>query len=222
MVKIVPTNPEIVERITAMGGRVAKDAFIHPGAFLEGPNDIANHVTVYNDCKIGAYTYVNVGTVIYAKTFIGKFCSIGRWVEVGLAQHPVDALTTHPILVSPDLYDDTAYKAVACGKWGFHSPTSIGHDVWVGAKVSVVSGVSVGHGAILAAGCVVTKDVPPYMIVGGVPSRPIRLRFPEPIVQRLLALSWWDMPLSALVGLDFNNIEHTIEILEEKKYKLAQ
>ena len=98
--------------------------------------------------------------------------------------------------------------------------TQVGNDVWSGHNVNVMAGVNVGDGVIIAAGAVVTKDVPPYAIVAGVPAQIIRYRFSEKNIERLLALKWWEMELSELSGLSFKDIEKCLDALEEKKLKL--
>jgi tetrahydrodipicolinate N-succinyltransferase len=92
---------------------------------------------------------------------------------------------------------------------------TIGNDVWMGHNVNVLGGVTVGDGAIIAAGSIVTKDVPPYGIVAGVPATLKRLRFPEKTVERLLRVKWWDLELEMLSGLPFRDIDRSLDALEE-------
>jgi acetyltransferase-like isoleucine patch superfamily enzyme len=96
-------------------------------------------------------------------------------------------------------------------------PVTVGNDVWTGHNVNVTAGVDVGDGAIIAAGSVVTKDVPPYAIVAGVPAVVKRLRFPEKTVERLLRVKWWDLELSQLSGLPFRDVERCLDRVEEIK-----
>ena len=117
----------------AAGGRVAKSAAVAEKAILETPVDIADHVTVYGGSSIGAFTYVNVGTVIYGRVQIGRFCSIGRNIEIGLAHHPVDYLSTHPFQVARSLFlRHPGYEQIQCKAWQFHKDTKVGNDVWIG------------------------------------------------------------------------------------------
>ncbi|MBS0028835.1 CatB-related O-acetyltransferase [Chitinophaga sp. 2R12] len=94
--------------------------------------------------------------------------------------------------IAEDKFDDTP------------APVTIGNDVWIGLNSSVMGGVTIGNGAIIAAHSVVTKDVPPYAIVGGVPAKIIKYRFSEEVISRMEALKWWDMPEDALK----RNISH--------------
>ena len=96
---------------------------------------------------------------------------------------------------------------------------SIGNDVWTGHNVNVMAGINVGDGAIIAAGSGVTKDVPAFAIVAGVPATVKRLRFPEKTIERLLRVKWWDLELSDLSGLPFRDVERCLDLIEEIKAK---
>jgi len=129
---------------------------------------------------------------------IGAFCSIGEHVFVGLrGRHPTHWLTTHPAFYSTQgqagtsLVDYTTFSE-------YTGRTRIGNDVWISARALILGGLTVGHGAIVAAGAVVTQDVPPYAIVGGVPARILRMRFNDEVVSELLSLRWWDLPVEVL------------------------
>ena len=91
---------------------------------------------------------------------------------------------------------------------------TIGNDVWMGHNVNVLSGVNVGDGAVIAAGAAVTKDVPPYAMVAGVPATIKRFRFSKDIIDRLLRSKWWDLELSQLSGLPFRDIERCLDAIE--------
>ncbi len=91
---------------------------------------------------------------------------------------------------------------------------TIGNDVWTGHNVNIMSGVNVGDGAVIAAGSVVTKDVPPYAVVAGVPATIKRFRFSEHIIARLLRSKWWELELSQLSGLPFNDVGRCLDAIE--------
>jgi chloramphenicol O-acetyltransferase type B len=145
--------------------------------------------SILNHCNVGAYTYVGRNCLLQNVT-IGRFCSIAHDVNLGLGNHPISMYSTSPIFYRANnplnvqiVKEDShflEYKEIV-----------IGSDVWIGAKVVVLDGVSVGHGAILAAGAVVTKDVPPFAIMGGVPAKIIKYRFNEEVQLGLLHSEWW-------------------------------
>ncbi len=214
-------QPDVREMMTAAGGRIARSASIAEGVVFETPVDVADNVTIYGRSRLGAFTYVNVGCVLYNGVRLGKFCSLGRGVELGLAQHAMDHLSTHPFVCVNSLFSRIPeYADMKRVPWRFHPETKIGNDVWFGAKASVVAGVTIGDGAVIAAGAVVTKDVEPYTIVGGVSAKPIRKRFSDPIIEQLLALKWWDLPLAELRDLPFDNIEACVERLQDVRKRL--
>nr|WP_305849016.1 CatB-related O-acetyltransferase [Shinella sp. HZN7] len=95
--------------------------------------------------------------------------------------------------------------------------TLIGNDVWIGANAIILPGIAIGDGAIIAAGSVVSRDVPPYAIVGGVPARVIRYRFDETTIDRLMKIRWWRFSLEGLADIPFNDIQVTLTMLEERR-----
>lgn len=123
---------------------------------------------------------------------IGRFCSIADRVEILLGgNHRVDWVSTFPFAAMTGLFP------TARDLDGHHASggdVTIGHDVWLGSGAIILSGVSVGHGAVVAARAVVTRSVPPYAIVGGNPAKLIRYRFDEASIAALLESAWWDLP----------------------------
>ncbi len=134
-----------------------------------------------------------------AKLTIGAYGSIADDVNIMLGgNHRTDFITTYPFGAMPALWPEAAGRndfAVSRGD------VVIGHDVWLGSGCMILSGVTVGHGAVVAARAVVTKDVAPYAIVGGNPAQLIRMRFEADTVARLLATQWWDLPRQRIVAL---------------------
>ena len=159
---------------------------------FERPATLFNGVSL-NHCKIGAYSYISAKTNALLTT-IGRYCSIGDNVRLGLTEHPVDHLLTSPIAYK-QLFDwHQTYEPP--DTWNEFQPVHIEHDVWIGAGATVLGGVRLGTGCIVAARAVVTRDVPPYTIVAGIPAKPIKMRFGDAVVERLLALRHWryDLP----------------------------
>jgi acetyltransferase-like isoleucine patch superfamily enzyme len=134
-----------------------------------------------------------------AKLTIGKYGSIADDVNIMLGgNHRLDFVTTYPFGAMTALWPEAIDRrdfAVSRGD------VTIGHDVWLGSGCMILSGVTVGHGAVVAARAVVTRDVPPYAVVGGNPAQVIKTRFDPPTVMRLLATAWWDLPRERIATL---------------------
>lgn len=174
------------------------------GLFTEKNVEVANCGYIRRT-EIGLWSYANYSTL--SDTLIGRFCSIGRFCNLGANSHPTEWITTHPIAFRVGAKGQT-YKVVP--------PARIGNDVWIGDHVTILRGVNVGHGAVLGAGAVVTKDVPPYAIVVGVPGSVRRFRFPDDIIRKLLDLRWWDYGEAAIEGIRLDKIEEAIEIISDR------
>ena len=125
---------------------------------------------------------------------IGKFCSIacGAKFLFNSANHTLRSLSTY---IFPVLFEEWGLDVERIPEaWDNRGDIVIGNDVWIGYEAVVLAGVTIGDGAVIGTRAVVTRDVPPYTIVGGVPAKPIRTRFPEKTIQQLLELRWWDWP----------------------------
>jgi len=152
--------------------------------------------------RIGAYSY-GCPKVRFpesgARLTIGRYGSIADGVEILLGgNHRTDWATTYPFPALPGLWPEAA--GVSGSETG-RGDVVIGHDVWLGSQCMVLSGVNIGQGAVVAARAVVTRDVPPYAIVGGNPARLLRLRFDEAQIAALLASRWWRLPRERLLPL---------------------
>ena len=132
------------------------------------------------------------------KLVIGKFCSIACGVKFlfNCANHALKSLSTYTF---PLFYEEWELdKADITSAWDNKGDIVIGNDVWIGYEAVIMAGVHIGDGAIIGTRAVVTKDVPPYTIVGGVPAREIRKRFDADVIERLLKLEWWNWPVSKI------------------------
>ena len=103
-------------------------------------------------------------------------------------------------------------------KLNHKSGVKINNDVYIGLNAIIMPGVTIGDGAVVGAGAVVTKDVPPYAIVAGVPAKVVKYRFEQPVIDKLLELKWWDYPKDFIVTLPFADVEKCIELLEENRH----
>lgn len=205
------------------GGHIDPSASLTANVALEPPCFVGKGASIGHRSKVGKYAFINADSIIYANVTMGRYCALGRFVEIGLASHPLDFLSTHHLTISKGPFvRDKDFESATKIPWQVHPETIIGNDVWIGAKACIVSGVTVGDGAVVAAGSIVTKDVPPYMIVGGNPAREIRSRFDKFIVERLLDLKWWDIPLNLINTLPFDDIQACIEKLATIREDMGQ
>ncbi len=137
------------------------------------------------------YSYTDRATDI-ANATIGKFANIASYTRIGPTDHPLQTASLHHFLYrSADYWDDTEFDEDFFAHRKSRRVT-IGHDTWLGHNCIIKPEVTVGDGAVVASGAVVTKDVAPYTIVAGMPAKPLRLRQPPEIAERLIALAWWD------------------------------
>ncbi|MET3352001.1 UNVERIFIED_ORG: acetyltransferase-like isoleucine patch superfamily enzyme [Arthrobacter sp. UYEF1] len=157
---------------------------------------------------VGFGSYVNSG-IIRSYAQIGRYCSIGRGVALGLGHHNLDGFSTSPFFES--------YFPAGTLKLAQAEPKRrivIGNDCWIGDGAKIVSGVTIGDGAIVAAGAVVTKDVEAYAIVGGIPAKHMRYRFDEEIRRRLMASNWWDIDPQIVKQAADQSVSVTLDNLE--------
>lgn len=202
---------------------IAKSALVKSPDLLEHPVSIGPQSEIHGGSRAGAFLFLNYRSIVYPNVTIGRFCSIARGCEIGVAQHPTHFLSTHSFQYNDVLFSRMPdYAGKRTIRWRSHKDTVIGSDVWLGAQAVIVAGVTIGHGAIIAANSVVTKDVPPYAIVGGSPARLIRYRFSEDIIARLLATAWWELSLPELMPLPFDDIETCVDQIEEIRRRLSR
>lgn len=168
-------------------------------AVVKDPSIEVGDYTIYNDFVSDPLLFEQ-NNVLYhypishERLIIGKFCSIacGAKFLFNCANHTLKSLSTYTF---PLFYGDwDLEKSDVATAWDNKGDIVIGNDVWIGYEAVIMAGVHIGNGAIIAARAVVTKDVPPYTIVGGVPARPIRKRFPDDVIQKLEKLEWWNWP----------------------------
>ncbi|SFH96703.1 DapH/DapD/GlmU-related protein [Albimonas pacifica] len=143
------------------------------------------------EVDFGAYSYC-AGRNEIAYSRIGKFANIASGCRICPTNHPYQRASLHHFMYRASNYWDDAEDEAEVFEERRRNGVTVGHDTWFGYNAIIMPGVTVGTGAIVAAGAVVTKDVAPYSIVGGVAASEIKPRFPARIAERLLALEWWD------------------------------
>lgn len=174
---------------------------IHPTAELKG-------------CRIGRYASVGERTILREVTVgdfsyferhaeaiytdIGKFCSIAANTRINALEHPLERATTHKMSYRPNEYFRYLGVDQSFRERRRQNRVTVGHDVWIGHGAVVLPGVAIDNGAVIGANSVVSRDVPAYAIVAGVPAQVIRPRFPEDVATRLGKIAWWDWPLDRL------------------------
>ncbi len=183
--------------------RSADPYTVYLDAVVTNPNISIGAYTMYHDFVHDPRAF-ETHNVLYHypinhdRLLIGKFCSIacGAKFLFTSAHHAMDSLSTYPFPLFFEEWDLPAEQVTAA--WDNKGDIVIGHDVWIGYEAVIMAGVHIGNGAIIGARAVVTKDVEPYTIVGGVPARPIRRRFDDQTIRLMEELRWWDLPPAQL------------------------
>ena len=179
----------------------------------------ADQPVIHPECEItdstfGAYVEIGRGSRVAHSVFgdysycdryadianaqIGKFSNIAAFSRIGATDHPLHTAACHHFLYRSDDYWDDAERDEDFFAQRRARVSHIGHDTWIGAGAMIKPEVTLADGAVVAAGAVVTRDVDPYTIVAGTPAKPLRLRQPREIAERLIALAWWDWSHDAL------------------------
>jgi phosphonate metabolism protein (transferase hexapeptide repeat family) len=186
----VPARPKIAETVIDPSVRL-REANI--GRCCEILRDSVVEYTEFGD-----FSYLGEDCTV-ANARIGRFCAIAARVRIGAPNHPIDRPSLHRFTYCPEYYSATASRDQTFFQNRRDDRVTIGHDVWIGHAVIVLPGVSVGDGAVLAAGAVVSRDVAPYTVVGGVPARQIKERFNREIAAKLARIAWWDWPFETIL-----------------------
>ncbi|WP_287567129.1 CatB-related O-acetyltransferase [Parabacteroides sp.] len=189
--------------MTKIYPRTGDKQTVYLNTIIQDPQIVVGDYTIYNDFVNDPLLFEK-NSVLYhypihkERLVIGKFCSIacGTRFLFNCANHTLNSLSTYTF---PLFYEEwNLEKSNVVSAWDNKGDIIIGDDVWIGYEAVIMSGVHVGNGAIIAARAVVTKDVPPYTIVGGTPAREIRKRFDTDVIKRLLMLKWWDWPIDKI------------------------
>lgn len=184
----------LFHKIKQPRSRIAFSSKVSLDTILEENVKILDHCKI-GSCEIGRYTYIG-SRCDFERTKIGSFTSIGAQVICGMGSHPLNYISTYP-----GFYTKDSSGAEWLGnliEYDDKKKTTIGSDVWIGVRSIIISGVNIGHGSVIAAGSVVTKDVPPYAIVGGIPAKIIKYRFNMEELEIILNSKWWEFPISSI------------------------
>jgi acetyltransferase-like isoleucine patch superfamily enzyme len=185
-----------------------RNSTVHPTAKLEsGTSFVASAIDKHSFCGYDCDVYA---------ADIGRFTSIANGVVIGGGRHPMEWVGMSPVFYAGR---DSVKAKFSTHARGLVKRVSIGNDVWIGRSAIILPGVSIGHGAVVGAGAVVTKSVAPYAIVAGNPARLIRYRFTQTVVKRLLDTRWWDMEEDRLhrLGPVFPNVESFLNLVEKEE-----
>jgi virginiamycin A acetyltransferase len=168
---------------------------------VDDPDIIVGDYTIYNDFVNDPRDFQK-NNILYhyplcnkERLVIGKYCSIACGVKFMLTggNHTLKSLSTYPFLVFPDEWGLDGMKDT-WKAWDNRGDIIIGNDVWIGYEAIITQGVTIGDGAIIGTRALITKDVAPYTIVGGVPAKPIKRRFDDKTIEKLLKIQWWNWP----------------------------
>ena len=169
-------NHQVESRSVSFGAQIGFRSIVRKGA------------EVGRDVTLGDFSYISGPRTFVEAARIGRFCSIARQTIIGVSGKDMTRVTTHDFISSPTYGGLTTTIRIPDQK----PPTIIGNDVWIGIGAVIMRGVTIGDGAVIGANAIVTRDVPPYAVVGGNPAKHIRDRFPPEQIAALLRIRWWD------------------------------
>jgi virginiamycin A acetyltransferase len=205
LLKLIGFKKKVIYK-NIIESQVAKPNLIHPEAKVQysiitggvkiGQKALIHKADIHGQVEIGNNTSINgPNTDIYSLVYpvtIGKFCSIARSTSIQEYNHNYQACTSYFIkyhVLGGKFGDDVVSKG----------PITIGNDVWIGAQSVILTGASIGHGAVIGANSVVSDAIPPYAIAAGSPAKVIKYRFNEEVILKLLSIQWWDWPYDKII-----------------------
>jgi len=191
-IEMYPQSSELIEKYR--NKKLGDEPYFHDNVFVRDSHigswtELGRNTHIF-DSTFGDYSYT-AGDVSIVHADIGKYCSIASHVRINPGNHPMWRVTQHHMTYRRKQYD-MGEDGTEVFEWRKSNHVMVGHDVWIGHGAIIMPGVTVGHGAVVGSGAVVTKDVDPYTIVVGVAAKPIKKRFEDDIVAKLLDIQWWD------------------------------
>lgn len=201
-------NLSFLKKIRKEGTSIDKSVVGYRNVFFEGKNSVPDKCKFFGKIKVGYKTTLGSSNFFHGNITIGKYCQIGSDVAIHSSSHPITYLSTY---VNKNLFEGQLVNL----KKEFQ--VQIGHDVWIGHGAIIVGNVSIGNGVIIGAGSVVTKDVPPFSVVAGVPARIIRKRFNDNIISEIESLQWWNLSeveLDKIKNLFFKDFSNANSIFD--------
>lgn len=178
--------------------------------------------TQFNNSSIGSYSYIGWNSILN-NCVVGKFSSIGPYTEIIYGTHPINFVSTSPVFYSTRAQCGISFvNENKFEEFNYVKDTTksvvIGHDVWIGYGVKLLEGITIHDGAIILAGSIITKDIEPFTVVGGVPSKLIKYRFPDKHIDLMKKIKWWDKDLEWIEkNLDlFTDVEKFSKLIESE------
>ena len=206
---LTPTTTVFSDQLSSLGVEKSLSKSILNLLFERGICVRAEVNAMARSSFFGAESYMNAGGYIRERVFVGRYCSIGRRVTLGAGMHNMRGVSTHPGLHGSRARRYSEEELSRLG-WGggtkVATPTIIGNDVWIGDGAVILPGVTVGTGAVIGGNAVVIQNVSPYEVVGGVPAKRLKMRFPDEVGQELLSTEYWEWPLEILKELPMRNV----------------
>jgi len=208
-------NSSELELLEIKNGQFLKNIIFEQNVNIESPAINSNEKVF-----IGKKSYMNGGGYLRTNIFIGRYCSIGRRVTIAAGEHNMTGLSTSPGMSNiGNSYTDEEVSKLGIVKKFKNTKTIIENDVWIGDGVVILPGVNIGNGAVVGTNSVVTKNIPPYAIVGGVPAKIIKYRFPNYIIEKLLDIKWWNISEQSLSMMPKKNIFEFFKAIENNQHQ---